>query len=160
MVILLTAFLAALLSCSAATAARGEAGGSGDEPRQAETTLEASINELRAGRGLHTLRIDERLTRASRRHAANMAAQGTFNHVLDGKGPGERALAEGFEGPVAENIAAGDQGTAQAFFDLWVSSEPHRANLLGPAYRELGVGCARAAQGARLYCVADFGEGR
>ncbi|HEY5997889.1 MAG TPA: CAP domain-containing protein [bacterium] len=158
------AVLAALVLGAAASRALGQsgargAGAEGDDPLQAEAALAASINEFRAGNGLATLHIDDRLARASRRHAANMAGQGTLSHVLDGQGPGERALAEGFAGPVAENIAAGDEGTAPAFFDLWASSELHRANMLGTACRELGVGCARGVDG-RLYCAAMFGGAR
>jgi uncharacterized protein YkwD len=89
-----------------------------------------------------------------------MAATGTLDHVLEGRGPSERALAEGFEGPVAENIAAGDESTPEGLFALWAASELHRANMLAPGYGEMGVGCARTGNDGRLYCAAMFGAQR
>ncbi len=40
-----------------------------------------------------------------------------------------------------ENIAAGNS-TAAATVEQWMSSDGHRANILNPAFRELGVGYA------------------
>jgi uncharacterized protein YkwD len=130
------------------------------ELRQAETEFIDLVNQFRAGRGLPPLRADDALRRASLTHAENMAGQDTLSHDLGGRGPTERALAEGFEGAVAENVAAGDQGSPQAFFELWIGSEAHRANMLGAEYREAGVGCARSGRSHRLYCTAMFGVTR
>lgn len=156
--------LATLLSCVVASGGLGAAATTvadgGDDPAQAESQLVSLINEFRANNGLAALHVNDALNRASRLHAANMAARGTLSHILDGKGPTERAQAAGFRGVAGGNIAAGDEGTGQQFFDLWVASPPHRANLLGPAYRELGVGCARSVRDGKLYCVAMFGEPR
>jgi uncharacterized protein YkwD len=126
----------------------------------AEIEVMQLVNDFRAGHGLPPHRVNEALCRASRKHAENMASQETLSHVLDGKGPTERALAEGFAGPVAENCAAGNEGTPRAFIDLWVASGAHRRNMLGPGAGEMGAGCAHSAKGDKVYCAAMFGASR
>jgi len=118
------------------------------------------VSEYRADHGLPPLRVNAALCRASRKHAGNMASQDRLSHVLDGEGPTERALAEGFAGPVAENCAAGRQGTPRSFFDLWVASDAHRGNMLSPGSGELGVGFARTEKEGMVYCAAMFGAAR
>jgi len=43
---------------------------------------------------------------------------------------------------VGENIAwgTGEFGTPRQTFDAWLNSDEHRANILTPAYRDLGIG--------------------
>jgi uncharacterized protein YkwD len=157
----LAILLAALATSGAAGFAfvenRSEMRAPGGMLLPAESELVRLVNEFRALFGLSPLGVNSALCRASRVHAEDMAAQDTLSHVLDGRGPTERALAEGFAGPAAENIAAGDKGTPRAFFDLWLASEPHRATMLSLGAGDMGAGCARSETSGKVYCAAMFG---
>ena len=158
----LALLLAALTACTASGSAVGqplpEKGAHAGELLPEELEVVQLINGLRAARGLPSHRVNAALCRAARRHAESMAARDRLSHVLDGKGPTERALVEGFAGPVAENVAAGIGGTPRAFFDLWLASRAHRENLLRPGAGQMGVGWARGGRGAKVYCAAMFGN--
>jgi uncharacterized protein YkwD len=65
---------------------------------------------------------------------------------------------------VGENIGGGHGrrfGSPMAVFKGWMHSPPHRANILDPAFRDVGVGVSRgypmgAHAGSATYTV-DFG---
>ena len=60
---------------------------------------------------------------------------------------------------VGENIAGG-QPDIDTVIRGWLESDPHCANLLNPAFREVGLACARgsAANRYRTYWTLDFGS--
>jgi uncharacterized protein YkwD len=67
---------------------------------------------------------------------------------------------------VGENIAWGgdSRGTPKSIVKSWMHSPPHRANILNPQFRALGVGFARGRpggkrEGAGMY-TTDFGMRR
>jgi uncharacterized protein YkwD len=155
--VLLAALLACTCSCPALGQTEADVRDASAELMPAEIEVMQLVNGLRISHGLPPHQVNAALFRASRKHAENMARHGRLTHVLDGKGPSERALAEGFAGPVAENCADGSQGTPRAFFDLWVTSTEHRANMLRPEMDEMGIGFARAERSDEVYCAAMFG---
>jgi uncharacterized protein YkwD len=116
------------------------------------------INQYRALGGLPALEIDPALGRAARKHSTNMARQRRMAHVLDGRGPGDRASKEGFRGSVYENCAAGDRNTPRSFFELWVKSDGHRANLLVLRTGAMGIGFAHSSAGDKDYYTVMFGS--
>lgn len=101
----------------------------------AEQGVHGLINEVRADAGLRLVRLSERLSRIAHRHSKQMATQRTLLHsclpcVIDG---GWRKL--------AENVGYGaDYRTVHQVF---MSSEDHRANILQPRFRRVGVGVVR-----------------
>lgn len=99
-------------------------------------------NAERAAAGCEPLAVDERLTAAAQLHGEDMLAQDYFDHTsLDGRSPWDRAEAQGYENPGAENIAKG-QATAEEVVRAWMDSPGHRANILDCDLREIGVGHA------------------
>src|SRR6478735_6497592 len=99
-------------------------------------------NVERAAAGCAPLVVDERLTAAAQLHSEDMLAQGYFDHTsLDGRSPWDRAKAQGYENPGAENIAKG-QATAEDVVRAWMDSPGHRANILNCDLQEIGVGHA------------------
>jgi len=117
--------------------------------------LERQILELtnaeRSKEGLQPLTVQAKLTRAAQSHTANMARQRKLDHVLDGQGPTERLTAVGYRGfPWGENVAAG-YPDAPAVVRGWMNSPGHRANILKPAFREIGIGTAIADDGTPYY---------
>ena len=123
-----------------------------------EQSLLAAINAARAANGAPPLRIGTRLQRAADAHSAAMARSGSFTH-----GNWYRRLrAHGVRGrALGETIAwgVGTDGTAQAIVAMWLASPPHRATMLRPGFRRVGVGIAvghmAGYSGARV-ATADF----
>jgi len=76
-------------------------------------------------------------------HSHSMAIHDFFSHYdpTDGcSSPGERLSAAGYAySNWAENVAAG-HATAAATMAQWMGSAGHRANILHPGMREIGVG--------------------
>ncbi|QXJ23709.1 CAP domain-containing protein [Actinomadura graeca] len=125
-------------------------GGSGPE-----ATVVALTNSERVKAGCKALRPDARLAAAARKHSADMAANGYFDHTSrNGDSPWKRMEDAGYPSPGAENIAKG-YATAAAVVAGWMKSPGHRANILNCDLRAIGVGMADGA-GGPLW-TQDFG---
>ncbi len=115
--------------------------------RVAEDRLVAIVNDERRKRGLEPLRHDDRLRRSARAHSDDMATRGYFSHNSpDGSSPSERIREVGYPAPAGENIAQGQDHTTQAMI-AWMNSPPHRANIMHPAVRAIGVGVRHGPAG-------------
>lgn len=109
----------------------------------------ACLHNLTRARGrVGTLAVNAALATAASRHADDMVARGYFEHSTpDGGHFDQRILATGYMRgangwEIGENLiwAAGDLATPDALMSSWLDSAGHRANLLEPVYRELGLG--------------------
>ena len=119
----------ALLAAATAAEARGLT--------SSESSLLNSMNAVRQARGLAPLRVDFHLVRAARGHSADMMRRGYFAH---GSVAG-RAVRAGARGPLfGEDLAWATGLTAQWVIDNWLASPSHRAILLRPGFRRVGVG--------------------
>ena len=99
------------------------------------------INEERCARGLAPLVLDDRLNAAAEKQSVDMAFNDFFDHIspTTGKGPGDRVSDEGYSwGTVGENIQGGMR-TPEDAFQAWMNSDGHRANMLYPDFREMGI---------------------
>ncbi|MEO8688659.1 MAG: CAP domain-containing protein [Solirubrobacteraceae bacterium] len=113
----------------------------------AEATL-CLLNGERADRGLTPLSLNDRLQRAALGHGNDMVEHRYFAHEgRDGSQPAERIRAAGYLSAggawrIGENLAwgTGDLATPTAIMAAWMASAGHRANILQPAYREIGFG--------------------
>ncbi len=120
------------------------------------------INAIRADAGLAPLSACSSLRRAAQGHASSMATTHALSHIgPDGTWPWDRMRAEGFRlHAAAENLAEGQNSVDQVLRE-WLSSPPHRANLMDPRMQQAGFGFASDATGTgRGYWVQDFGRGR
>jgi uncharacterized protein YkwD len=92
---------------------------------------------------------NDRLFSAAARHSDDMARHDYFSHTgRDGRSPGQRVSAEGYQWSVAgENIAAG-QASVEAVMAAWLASPGHCENLMRAAYTEVGVACIVAPSGS------------
>jgi uncharacterized protein YkwD len=121
-----------------------------------EASLLQTMNGVRTGRGLAPLRVDFRLVRAARGHSADMMHRQYFAH---GSVAG-RALAAGARGPVfGEDLAWGTGVTATWVVNQWLASPGHRAVLLRPGFRRVGIGITFgtfAGHGGAAVVTADF----
>jgi len=119
-----------------------------------EKTLLELLNKERAKKELPPLRPHPLLFKVARSHSKNMARQEKMEHVLDGKNPGQRILASGYDyGRATENIAMSD-GPGAPLAEIvsgWMESKIHRENLLDPKVSETGLGVATNAKGEVYY---------
>lgn len=133
------------------------------------------MNRARAAAGLAPLHPNRCLHRVASRHAHDMVNRRYFAHTTpNGWDPGRRARASGYvpraaSWIVGENIAWGVSGAATAgwVFTAWMHSPPHRHNILGRQFRDVGIGVApgvpvRGFRGvaARATFSVEFGAHR
>ena len=130
-------------------------------PAAPAQTVLTEINHVRLAHGLPRLQRDVRLARASRAHVLDLLSRDVFEHG-DFEGRMHRF---GARGPrFGENIAwgAGRRGSAQALVAMWMRSPRHRANLLRPGWRRVGIGVAAGRfsgyTGVRLVAAAFAGR--
>jgi uncharacterized protein YkwD len=143
--------------------------------RSAESALETAvlsrINRVRRGRGLRALRWNKRLAAAADFHSRDMGKKGYFEHESANGGAFWRRIerfypSRGFSSwTVGENLlwASDTYGSAFAVHE-WMTSPPHRENILSRDWRELGIGAvtfqaAPGVYGGRMVTIvtADFG---
>ena len=132
--------------------------GAASRAPHSERALLAVMNRARTSRGLGALRVDRRLRTAARAHSAEMLRYGYFGHGAFGR----RLSSFGVRGQfVGENLAWGKgiYGRAVVVVAEWLSSPEHRANLLRPGFRRVGIGSLAgrfAGQTGVLMVTADF----
>ncbi|KOX05981.1 CAP domain-containing protein [Streptomyces sp. NRRL B-3648] len=113
------------------------------------------VNEERAKAGRSPLAANSSLTRLAESFSDDMAARGFFDHTdPDGRTPWDRAASAGITELGGENIARG-QADAAAVMQSWMNSPGHRANILNPDFKTLGVGVHFGPGGP--WWTQDFG---
>ncbi len=123
-----------------------------------EATLLQAVNATRRAHDLQPLRLDVRLRTAARSWSGSLLRSNTFTHG-DFFG---RMKAFHVSGLAGENLAwgTGSYASAGSVVAMWLASPGHRANLLKPSYRRIGIGIARGTfqgyAGASIV-AADFG---
>ncbi|MDX6684156.1 MAG: hypothetical protein QOF86_284 [Baekduia sp.] len=137
---------------------------------QARHALLCLVNRERARHGLRAVRASARLGRAARGHAVAMARGHFFGHVSPGGATMQaRVRRTGYLRTarawwLGEALAWGRYGTGapSAILASMLASPPHRAILLDPGFRDLGIGAVHGAPqgpGAGALTVAlDFGR--
>ena len=119
-------------------------------------------NLARAQQGVPPLRWNRQLTQAARWFAWDSVENRPTPYCghTDTKGHNAdwRAAAFGYPGFAgAENAYCSYMTPEQAIAD-WMASPPHRANLLDPNSREVGLGYYLRQSDSRGYVVQDFGH--
>ncbi len=116
-------------------------------------------NMERVKAGLSPLAVSASLTQAASVYSEAMATTECFGHAC---GPVEEIAARdeqaGYRAWIAlgENLAAGYR-SAEEVVAGWMGSPGHRANILNPAYTEIGVGVAPGRGRYRRYWTQEFG---
>jgi uncharacterized protein YkwD len=144
----LLALVAAVAASAIAPAATGSLAGpaaaTAPDSRSLESSLLRLINNARAQHGLHGLRPSSALARAATGHARAMARFGFFAHESrDGSSPRDRIarvdprLASRGVGEVLLWRSPGP--SPDQALSMWLASPPHRAVLLDPGLRLIGL---------------------
>ena len=125
--------------------------------RTSERRIITAMNHVRVSNGLRPLRYSDRLRAAARAHSRDMIRRGYFGHGSFGR----RLNGFGVHAPViGENLAwgTGVYSAAKTIVQEWLASPEHRANLLRPGFRSVGVGSAvgRFAGRHATVVTADF----
>lgn len=143
-------------------------------PSSANTAAIASatlclLNAERAARGLEPLRAQPLLRKAAVVHAVDMIENSYFAHdSLDGKNFSVRIERAGYlrgasSYTVGENLAWGtdELSSPTNIVVSWMNSPGHRANILLPGFKEIGVAIALGvpldASGTGATYVTEFG---
>jgi uncharacterized protein YkwD len=111
--------------------------------------------------GLRALRLSVRLTEAARAKSVDIARCG-FSHTACGHAFEYEVNKTGYRWTrVGENLAwgTGPLGRASAIFSTWLRSPGHRANILDPAFRNVGLAVRRGDVAGRpnaVIWVAEF----
>ena len=170
---LLTTVAAAALVPASAAEARGCRNADADPAsitiRQARAATVCLLNVERRRRGLHRLRQNAGLALAGQRHVSDMVRHRYFAHSsLSGTRFDARIRRAGYlrgsaHATLGENLAwgGGRLATARRIVRSWMQSPGHRANVLQPKFREVGIGIVRrlpVAHGGRgATYAAEFG---
>jgi uncharacterized protein YkwD len=127
----------------------------------------AQLNQVRVANGLAPLRINAGLSAAAAQHSTEMIADGYFAHdSVDGTVFWRRLLrfyplAGSTRWAVGENLLqASGPITATEAMAQWMASPEHRANVLNPTWREIGVSAVAGADTSgtdTLVITTDFG---
>lgn len=144
---------AALFACGGVSAWSADGGGAsaGRNAHMGAAAI-AAVNAARTEVGHGPLSYSPRLACTARRHAEDIAARGTLDHVgADGATLGVRLWRDGYRyARAAENLAkAGNDPRAVAA--LWAESPGHRRNMLNGGLTEAAV--ARVTAGGWAYWV-------
>jgi uncharacterized protein YkwD len=126
---------------------------------RSERTLLTAINAQRTANGLAPLRAIGSLTSAANWQSQVLAQAGYLDHTSpDGSTLLVRLTRARWHGSAAgEDLAVAS--TPLGALSMWMQSPGHRANLLSPSYRAIGLGLARGNWNGQpeLYITADFG---
>lgn len=123
-------------------------GGEGASPAVQARSVGCLVNWARTQQGVKRLTQRRALARAAAMKGRVVAECGQFSHAPCGSDPSAQVRAAGYRFALfGENLYAGPWGrvSPREVVSAWLRSPSHRANLLSPAYRELGVAPARAA---------------
>lgn len=159
----------ALLADSALASSRSET-----SLRTLNSKVLASVNRFRAGHGLPALRESAGLDRSARQHSLEMGRLGYFGHSsADGMQFWQRIRhyysAHGYAyWSAGENLVWATPGlSAGTAMAQWISSPPHRANLLARRWRQIGISAVGVSRAPGVYggrpvtiITTDFGVRR
>ncbi len=117
------------------------------------------VNLERAVAGLPPVVTNSVLEKIAGDYACLMIAEGFFAHIdpVTERGPGQRAVAGRYSFYViGENLAAG-QETAAGAMRVWMESPLHRAIILDPRWKEVGISVRLGGEHG-IYWVQEFGD--
>jgi uncharacterized protein YkwD len=154
------AVLAAAVAAGAASPATAAA-----RLNHSERAMIRHVNDVRSGRGLVPLRVSHALNRAAESHSRDMLRSDFFDHSSsDGTSFERRVRRYTGAGMIGETLAwtARRHGGAGTIVRMWMNSAPHRAVLLSPGFRRIGIARRWGTLGgsARSVVTADFASGR
>jgi uncharacterized protein YkwD len=133
---------------------------------RAENAIVRLVNVERRRYGLRRLRVSSALTRSAEQHSWDCLRHDWISHVSsDGTGPDRRIARVTAARASGETMAWSQRGAgsgARSIVRMWMRSSAHRAVVLSPKFRRVGVGRIRGKLGATagVMVTADFASAR
>lgn len=127
-----------------------------------EQAVVAKINALRTEQGLQPLRSSRKLARMASRHSRDQLKHDRLTHDGGNGTPFRvrvaRLARKGIVGETVGWLPDGMNDRADALVMMWMQSPGHRAQLMRPRFRKVGVGRWHGAMGLApgLAVTADF----
>ena len=125
---------------------------------QPERALVRVVNTERTARGLPPLHSVRGLSRVARSHSLDQMRHLLIGHASSNGTPFGRRVARAghfrLKGEVVAYTSLSAEATARRIWALWMASPSHRAELLDPRFRALGVGWVAGASGT--WVTADL----
>jgi uncharacterized protein YkwD len=144
--------LAILLVVAAGVPATAQAA----SPARLRASLLTRLNHVRIAHHLPVLRLVARLNRCAARHTRYLAQIGMLTHdSRDGTSAATRIRRAYGARVIGETLAYGD--STGWIVSAWLHSAAHRAILLDPTYRVVGLGAVQDASGT-IWATADLGS--
>jgi uncharacterized protein YkwD len=168
---LLLLAVCAVVLWAAASPAGASSGAGAVQMQSLQSGVLASLNAFRRQHGLAPLRLSPALSRAARQHSLEMAARGYFSHDSANGSTFDKRIARfypmGFHRfwSVGENLlwSSPDVDASQAL-TMWINSPEHKANMLNPRWREIGLSAVHSPSAPGTYAgrpvtivTTDFG---
>jgi len=128
----------AVLALAASLTAASAAGAGTTRLTRTEQSFVVAVNRIRSANALSPVAIDAKLVNAARFHSADMVEHGYFGHgAWD-----VRLVRFGAVGPrVGEDLGwAATADPVGTIVREWLASPSHRAVLLRPGFRRVGIG--------------------
>lgn len=165
---------AAALVAIAAPAAVSASSSTTTSVASLESGLLQQLNSVRTDHGVSALRLNAKLAVAAEQHSREMADDGYFQHnSFDGTSFSDRIakwypFANYRTWVVGENLLWSSPSLEPSgAVAMWMRSPAHRANILNPRWREIGIGAvySTSAGGAFTHLpvtiiTTDFGVRR
>ena len=131
----------------------------------------AQLNVIRTEHHLARLKVNVGLTKSAAEHSTEMTEDGYFAHTSAGGGAFWKRLLQYYPQLPMKSWAVGENllwtsGTLnpQQALALWMASPEHRANILNPTWRDIGVSSVSATDAPGTYdgqnvivITTDFG---
>jgi uncharacterized protein YkwD len=116
------------------------------------------LNAARSKAGLPGLKMDAQLQAAARDHSRDMFVRAYFSHATpEHRTPFDRMRAQGARYVTAGENIAYSPDVEQAHASLMDSPE-HRANILNPDFKRVGIGVFRGLGGQQEMFTQDFAD--
>ena len=128
---------------------------------QVEQAIYKQVNEQRVKAGLSPLSYSDTMQKYARMKSEDMAKNNYFDHKdKSGKLMSDKMKADGVQYSAwGENIAyisgiSDPTELANMFMKNWMNSPGHRANILSPNFKSIGVGVYKS--GTKVYATQEF----
>ena len=115
-----------------------QAANAGGRAQRFQNEMLRLVNQTRNVNGLHTVQLNQRLSREAVRHSIEMGRRFVLFHTSN-----LWDLVRPYDARTwGENVAYAE--TLRRVEQLWMQSTHHRTNLLNPAFNSAGIGVVQA----------------
>ena len=139
--------------------------------RTLDSTLLTQINVVRRAHALTPLTLSRHLSAAANQHTTDMGQAGYFSHTSLDHTPFWKRIERSYPSTGQRTWSVGEnllyvtpQVDAGEAITLWMNSPGHRANLLDPSWREIGIAARHSTTAGGIYdnnavtiITTDFG---